>query len=81
MKKETSIIIPVYNAEQYINLCLESILKQTYENYEIILINDGSTDKTEEILRNYEKLEPDKIKIIAKNVVIGYYLITSLHKY
>ncbi len=66
MKKETSIIIPVYNAEQYINLCLESILKQTYENYEIILINDGSTDKTEEILRNYEKLEPDKIKIIAQ---------------
>ena len=41
-----SIIIPVYNGEQYIGRCIDSILKQTYERIEIILINDGSTDKS-----------------------------------
>ena len=40
-----SIIVPVYNVESYLKECLESIQKQTYTNFEVILVNDGSTDK------------------------------------
>lgn len=45
-----SIIVPVYNVEDYIEECLESLVKQTYKNLEIILIDDGSTDNSGEIL-------------------------------
>lgn len=48
-----SIIVPVYNAEKYIERCLDSIFSQTYRDYEIIVVNDGSTDRTEEILQQY----------------------------
>lgn len=48
-----SIIIPAYNAEKYIKKCLDSLLKQTKKEIEIIVINDGSTDKTEEIVKSY----------------------------
>lgn len=44
-----SIIVPVYNVEDYIEECLESLVKQTYKNLEIILIDDGSTDNSGEI--------------------------------
>lgn len=57
-----SIIIPVYNSENYIGKCIESILAQTYKNYEIILINDGSKDNSLDILKEYEK-QNGKIKI------------------
>lgn len=43
-----SIIVPVYNVEDYIEECLESLVKQTYKNLEIILIDDGSTDNSGE---------------------------------
>lgn len=49
-----TIIIPIYNGELYLNRCIESCCKQTYENIEILLINDGSTDRTEEIIKDYE---------------------------
>ena len=58
-----SIIIPAYNVEKYISKCLESIIKQTYSNIEIILVDDGSTDKTSEICDEYEKKD-DRIKVI-----------------
>lgn len=48
-----SIIIPVYNAEKYIERCIDSILSQTYDNWEVIAVNDGSTDKTLEKLNQY----------------------------
>ncbi|MCI8466444.1 MAG: glycosyltransferase [Lachnospiraceae bacterium] len=59
-----SVIIPVYNVEMYLEECLNSILKQDFEDYEIICVNDASTDSSENILLNYrEKYE--KIKIIT----------------
>lgn len=48
-----SIIIPVYNGEKYIETCLNSIISQTLKDWELILIDDGSTDKTPELLSNY----------------------------
>ena len=48
-----SIIIPIYNVEKYLEKCLDSVLNQTYTDYEIILINDGSNDKSNEICRRY----------------------------
>lgn len=61
-----SIIIPVYNVEDYIEECLESILKQTYKNIEILLIDDGSTDKSGKICDIYEKKD-NRIKVIHQN--------------
>ena len=57
-----SIIIPVYNAELYIKKCLESIFKQKYDDVEIIVIDDGSTDNSINIIKEYEK----KVKIISQ---------------
>ena len=48
-----SIIVPVYNVEFYLKECLESIQKQTYTNFEVILVNDGSTDNSKEICEEY----------------------------
>ena len=51
-----SIIVPVYNVEDYLSQCLDSILEQRYSNYELILINDGSTDSSLEICKKYQKI-------------------------
>ena len=48
-----SIIIPCYNAEKTIKRCLESVISQTYKNIEIVIINDGSIDKTDSIIKKY----------------------------
>jgi len=58
-----SIIVPVYNGAKYIDTCLQSIIKQTYNNTEIILINDGSTDNSEEILNKWQKKDK-RVKVI-----------------
>ncbi|MGI6325034.1 MAG: glycosyltransferase family 2 protein [Bacilli bacterium] len=64
MKKKikVSIIIPVYNGEKYIRQAIDSALSQTYKNIEIIVVNDGSTDKTEEIVLSYG----NKIRYFSK---------------
>lgn len=49
-----SILIPVYNVEKYIKECLDSVIRQTYKNFEVIIINDGSTDLSENICKEYE---------------------------
>jgi glycosyltransferase involved in cell wall biosynthesis len=58
MNRKVSIIIPVYNCEKYISRCLDSIINQTYDNLEVIVINDGSTDNTLGMLKNYSKKYP-----------------------
>ena len=60
--ERVSIIIPVFNAEKYLEECIESVLNQSYPNIEIIAVNDGSKDKSPEILLNYS----NRIKIISK---------------
>ncbi len=60
-----SIIVPVYNVEKYVDICLKSILKQTYTNYEVILIDDGSTDKCPLICDEYSE-SYSNIKVIHK---------------
>lgn len=60
-----SIIVPIYNAERYINKCMESILSQTYENLDIILINDGSTDCSLEICNRYIKKDK-RIRVLSQ---------------
>ena len=60
-----SIIIPVYNTESYLNKCLDSVVKQDIEDFEIICVNDGSTDGSMEILKKYERLDT-RIKIISQ---------------
>ncbi len=60
-----SVIIPAYNVEQYIDQCLESVTGQTYRNLEIILINDGSTDETEEHCRCWAEWD-SRIHYISK---------------
>lgn len=58
-----SIIIPVYNAESYIKKCIDSILSQKYNNFEIIIVDDGSTDSSLSIIKKYET---KNIKIVSK---------------
>jgi len=59
---KVSIIIPVYNAEKYLEECINSALNQTYQDIEIIAVDDGSTDNSPKVLKKYS----DKIKIITK---------------
>jgi len=60
-----SVLMPVYNAEKYIQAAVESILKQTFTNFEFIIINDGSTDGTLKILENYA-LQDNRIRLISR---------------
>lgn len=53
-KKDISIIVPIYNAEKYLNKCIDSLVNQTKKELEILLINDGSTDRSEEIINSYQ---------------------------
>ena len=60
-----SIVIPIYNMEKYLKKCIESVMNQTYKNLEIILVNDGSTDNSYKIMKEYSKLD-NRIKLINK---------------
>lgn len=66
--KETykiSVIVPIHNSEKYLERCIQSILNQDYQNIEVILINDGSTDSSLEIMKNYENID-SRVKVISK---------------
>ena len=56
-----SVVIPVYNGEEYVKRCIDSVLSQTYTDYEMIVVNDGSTDSSEQIIKG---IKSDKIKYI-----------------
>ena len=62
---KVSVIIPVYNIENYLNECLDSVVNQTFEDIEIICIDDGSTDNSLNILQSYANSD-DRIKILSK---------------
>lgn len=62
-----SIVIPVYNVEQYIAKCLDSLVNQTLKEIELILVNDGSTDNSQAIIDEYAKKYPSKIVAFQKN--------------
>ncbi|TLS35784.1 glycosyltransferase [Pseudalkalibacillus caeni] len=66
MKPIVSIIVPIYNAEDYLERCLDSLLAQTLKEIEIITINDGSTDSSSNILKRYSS-EDSRIKVIEKD--------------
>ena len=63
---KVSIIVPVYNVESFLEECLDSILNQDYKNYEVLLINDGSTDRSLEIANKYVLLFKGKLNIISQ---------------
>lgn len=75
-----SIIVPTYNSERFLDRCLNSLVSQSYRNYEVIIIDDGSTDSTKDICQRYmEKSELIKYHYIsnsgvskARNIGIGY---------
>jgi glycosyltransferase involved in cell wall biosynthesis len=60
MTKKVSILIPLYNAEKYVGACIDSILNQSYPNIEIIIVDDGSTDNSLELVKTYTS---EKVKI------------------
>ena len=65
MTELISIIVPIYNVEEYLKECLDSIQKQTYQNYDCIMINDGSTDSSREIAETY--LEDSRFRLINQD--------------
>lgn len=80
MKGLVSIVVPAYNVENYVRRCIESIDKQTYDNYEVIFVNDGSTDNTQTILeefvnkkQNYKLVNQENVGLSgARNTGIRY---------
>ena len=66
MKSKVSIVVPVYNSSQYLNQCLDSILKQTLYEIEVICVNDGSTDNSLDILQKYARND-QRVIIINQN--------------
>lgn len=61
-----SVIVPVYNTEKYLKKCLESIINQTYQDFEVIIVNDGSTDGSQKIIDEYIEKYQTKIKCLNK---------------
>ena len=62
--KEVSIIVPVYNCEKYVSRCVQSILQQSFQNFELIIVDDGTTDDSINIINNFT--EDSRIKIVHK---------------
>jgi CDP-glycerol glycerophosphotransferase len=66
-KKFVSIIVPIYNVEDYLNECLESVYKVDSDNVEVILVNDGSTDNSYQIAEKFHTLYPHKTTLVNKD--------------
>ena len=68
--KKVSVIVPVYNAEKYLEKCLNSLAEQTLEEIEIIIINDGSTDSSQKIIEKYAEKYGQKIIQMVKELLL-----------
>ena len=64
--KKVSIVVPVYNVQNYLEKCLDSLIHQTLKDIEIIVVNDGSTDQSQEIIDRYQMNFPDRIIALKK---------------
>ena len=62
---KVSVIVPIYNVQDYLKRSIESLLNQTYKNLEIILVDDGSTDNSGKIAEGYKKVD-DRVKVYHK---------------
>lgn len=71
MQPMVSIIVPIYNAEQYLRRCVDSILNQEYTDYELLLVNDGSTDASGDICEEYRDRDPRVIVIQKENTGVS----------
>ncbi len=61
-----SLIVPIYNVEQYLKRCLDSILAQDYPNLEVILVNDGSPDNSAQIIADYDAANPGRFRVLTQ---------------
>lgn len=71
MYPQLSIVIPVYNVEKYIEDCIKSVLNQNYSNFELILIDDGSTDNSREVCQKYIELDSRVTLIVQENLGVS----------
>lgn len=73
MSKKVSVIIPVYNVEQYLRQCLDSVISQTFKDIEIIIVNDCSPDNSLEIIREYQQKDNRIVLVdLKQNVGLGF---------
>ena len=63
---KVSIVVPVYNVEDYLRRCLDSLVNQTYEDIEIVVVNDGSPDNSQAIIEEYAAKYPEKVRFLVK---------------
>ena len=63
---KVSVIVPVYNAQNFLEKCIESLTQQTLKEMELIFVNDGSTDQSLQILEKYQKRFPKKVMVYSK---------------
>ena len=61
-----SVIVPVYNAEKYLEECIRSLTEQTLSSLELIFVDDGSTDASPKILERYRARDPEHIRVITR---------------
>ena len=66
---EISVIIPVYNQEEYVGACMDSLLDQSFEDFEVLAVNDGSTDASVSILEGYEQRD-GRVQLIDQKMCI-----------
>ncbi|MDC7294806.1 glycosyltransferase [Butyrivibrio sp. DSM 10294] len=76
MEELISVIIPAYNAQKHLDKCLKSLYEQTYKNLEIIIIDDNSTDRTPEIIRDWSSKD-DRIVVIHNDKNLGHALVRN----
>lgn len=68
MSKTVTVVIPIYNVEKYLNRCIESVVGQTYENLEIILVDDESPDNCPQICEDWKNRD-NRIKVVHKRML------------